>query len=697
MATIASLRYRLAPKSSSKVNQALGSTRCLSSRIASCNQHFELFPGIEISSTSNSVGVDQNISSGTCSFNSNKKINNFVSQVLLSKRKCSKVHYVNTKRYYSSSRITFDKIGKGIKHETKKNNYNIHNSMDEADGRLIIVGSGVAGCAAALIAATRYQIPVSLICAGNELVDCNSYWAQGGIIYKNHDPTANDSTESLVADVLRAGAGLCQDDAVWKVAREGPDRVRELLLDDTKEPNFANVPFDRDENGELLYCLEASHSAPRIIHYADHSGKAITEHITAAAASHPLIKVVNNTVVTDLITSETTTDVSTASLSPTTCVGVQMMNVETGIHHNQLSSQGVILATGGLGGIFEHSRNPAGFNALGSSVGLALRARAECAELEYVQFHPTSLCIPGEARFLLTEALRGEGAILRDSNRRAFAKDFHPDGELAPRDIVARGVFDWSQNNRGKGHNVFLDITHRDPEWIEGRFPSIQKHLKSKGLSLTKDMLPVIPAAHYTCGGIVTDLNGRTNILGLYAAGEAARTGLHGGNRLASTSLLEGLVFGAAVSDFIGGASDGEEIRKLLSEEVSNMRLNSKSILETDRNVASYEVAQRNSKIAVWLLSKLRQTMWDKVGVVRTPSGTEEAVETLSLFREEACDLFDEAPTMETAGFRDAAFSGEAVAKAASINRKSAGAHYITDDVVEELDTDEDDYEALAH
>lgn len=384
---------------------------------------------------------------------------------------------------------------------------------------------------------------------------------------------------------------------------------------------------------------------------------------------------------TDLITSDATSTTEQDEV----CVGVRMLHTETGIHHDQLSNRGVILAAGGLGGIYEHSTNPSGFNALGSSVGLALRAGAECTELEYVQFHPTSLYMPGEARFLLTEALRGEGAILRDGKGRAFAKDFHPDGELAPRDIVARGVFEWSQI-KSKGHNVFLDITHRDPQWLRERFPSIQRHLAPRGLDLSKDLLPIIPAAHYTCGGVKTDLNGRTSMMGLYAAGEAARTGLHGGNRLASTSLLEGLVFGASVSDFIGASEDGREAHVTLSETVHQMR-KSGNVFQEEKNVASYKLAQRNSKAAAWLLSKLRQTMWDKVGVVRTPSGTEDAVETLGTIRQEACDLFDEAPTMETAGLRDAAYSGEAVAKAASTNRNSAGAHFMIDDTVEEFDS----------
>lgn len=398
----------------------------------------------------------------------------------------------------------------------------------------------------------------------------------------------------------------------------------------------------------------------------------ITQHITQAAANHPLITFQPQTLVTDIVERDGV------------CVGVSTLNRASGERGVEFATRGTVLASGGLAGIYEHSTNPAGFNALGSSVALASRAGVKTKDLEYVQFHPTSLCMPNEARFLLTEALRGEGAVLRDASGRAFAKDFHEDGELAPRDIVARGVFEESQKSDTE-HNVFLDITHRDGDWLHARFPSIQAHLSQRGLDLARDQLPVIPAAHYTCGGVLTDMNGRTSLKGLYAAGEAARTGLHGGNRLASTSLLEGLVFGGSVADFVG------------SEEGTALREESKNILKgiggtRSRVGASLEPNQiyNAAHRAVQLLGQVRRIMWDHVGLVRTPSGLATALEGLSEIREEASDLHHICPTLETTALRDAVCAGEEVASASATNTQSAGAHYIVPDAEEYSDDEEE-------
>ena len=355
--------------------------------------------------------------------------------------------------------------------------------------------------------------------------------------------------------------------------------------------------------------------------------------------------------------------------------------------------------------------NPPGFNALGSSTAIADRAGVQTKDLEYVQFHPTSLYLPNEARFLLTEALRGEGAILRDADGRAFARDFHVDGELAPRDVVARGVYAEAQKSNGDGtHNAYLDVTHRDADWLRNRFPTIDAHLSKRNIDITRDQLPVIPAAHYTCGGIETDLHGRTSLMGLYSAGEAARTGLHGGNRLASTSLLEGLVYGAAVADFVGGAVSGNTKERvsssLASEEAFEMArsaLASPASLEELRyhyqvngggrpdNVLVNGEAQICIDGADSLLGRIKKTMWDGVGVVRTPSGMATALEDLIDMKGEANELYRLCPTYETAAVRDAAVAGEAVARAALRNRVSRGAHTIMLDEEDQYGEDSDD------
>ena len=533
-------------------------------------------------------------------------------------------------------------------------------STGNGDEKLLVIGSGVAGSTAALIAAEHYKLPVSMLYAGALPTDCNSYWAQGGIIYQGKE--GDDSPDMLAADIHRAGAGLCRDPAVQLVANRGPERVRELLL--SGHP-FARVPFDRNaETGALSLCLEASHSAPRILHQADHTGRTITQHLAQAVAQHPLIQQHSHTVVTDLIVEDNV------------CIGVNTLDRTKGITQQMFGTHGTVLCAGGLGGIYQHSTNPPGFNALGSSVALAKRAGVTTQDLEFVQFHPTALYIPNEARFLLSEALRGEGAILRNSTGYAFAKDYHPDGELAPRDVVARAVFEESQ--RG---TVYLDITHRDAAWLHQRFPSIQQHLQQHGLDLAQHKLPITPAAHYTCGGVATDLQGRTNVLNLYAAGEAACTGLHGGNRLASTSLLEGLVFGAAVADHVG-SEEARAVAASAAAGISQYKVpNTASPLEPNH-------IQNAGVAALQLLQRVRSTMWDHVGVARTPGGLERAMDELNDVTGEIGALHSMGPTLETAAVRDAACAGAAVAQAALQNRNSAGAHFITVDG--ESDTDDD-------
>ncbi|EJK71073.1 hypothetical protein THAOC_07523, partial [Thalassiosira oceanica] len=634
--------------------------------------------------------------------------------------------------------------------------------------RLLVLGSGVAGCAAALTAA-RHGVPVTVLHAGSVKEDCNSYWAQGGVIYRNYRLKEKDGSEKLVdtplslVNDIRIASGyrgalqrntpleechydaslllndptsskmgqICStagvnwnEDAAWKLALEGPTRVRQLLLgpqDDGAGHTSTGcvVPFDRttlptagpdddndgmgkespEDNTVLSLCLEASHAAPRIIHHADCTGRAITESITRAAAAHPLIEFRGDSIATDLISDEH---------SDGMVIGAKVLDKNTNKIEAAYAVHGVVLASGGLGGIYEHSTNPGGFNALGSSVALALRLEERLnsslpgesgitSDLEYVQFHPTSLCLPNEARFLLTEALRGEGAILRDASGRAFASDYHPSAELAPRDIVARAVFTESQKaaaDGSDGHNAFLDMTHRDASWLRDRFPTIHSHLSSRDspMDFTKEKIPVIPAAHYTCGGVTSDLSGRVHGSGgqvhrnLYVAGEAARTGLHGGNRLASTSLLEGLVFGSSVGELVAGVvsdDDAMEKREELIQTMEGARyaIERRLAVEEQSYTSDGDARPVDEKVgdeASALLARLKSVMWDGVGVVRTPSGLADASSELAAMKDEAEFIWDRAGgDWRAAAVRDAARSGLAVAEAASANDVSGGAHYV--------------------
>ena len=596
--------------------------------------------------------------------------------------------------------------------------------------RLLVIGSGVAGCAAALSAA-RLGVRCTVLHAGSAATDCNSYWAQGGIIYRNYDLGGEeaDTPLSLVEDVRRASGYRSElarrsdleemdryppdlhlnggraaalgrrcpasgvtwnEDAAWKLALEGPHRVRQLLLGpDDGGRNGGNddergwgcvVPFDRvavDGGGRrtttLSLCLEASHSAPRIAHLADRTGAAITRGITSAAMRHPLIDFVGDAVAVDLLFDECGDDECGDDDDDgggggdggggATVIGARVLDGRTGRIADAHATRGVVLASGGLAGVYEHTTNPGGFNALGSSAALALRLEDRLlggdydgcgggggggghgivSDLEYVQFHPTALCAPGESRFLLTEALRGEGAVLRDASGRAFARDYHPDGELAPRDVVARAVYEECRRGRergggggggggaGGGHNAYLDATHRDPAWLVGRFPGVHAHLSSDSriapLDFTREMIPVTPAAHYTCGGVTTDLDGRVvsssssssspsspsssgrrHYRNLYAAGESARTGLHGGNRLASTSLLEGLVFGSSAGEAVAAASGAGG--GPTSPAVERARRAVERRLATTILVV---VAAEASAI----LLRLKSMMWEDVRVIR--------------------------------------------------------------------------------
>jgi len=368
--------------------------------------------------------------------------------------------------------------------------------------------------------------------------------------------------------------------------------------------------------------------------------------------------VMNNRLVTDLI------------VEYNRCLGLQTLNTDTNSRSNIYSDLGIVLASGGLAGIYSHSTNPTGFNALGSSTAIARRAGAELADLEYVQFHPTALNMKGQKPFLLTEALRGCGAHLVDENGRRFMPEFHEDAELAPRDVVARAVYTTAQS----GSEVFLDITHKGADFVRNRFPSIHDYLSSTtGLDIGTQRIPITPAAHYTCGGITTNLNAKTSIEGLFAAGESARSGLHGGNRLASTSLLEGLVFGASAAEYIGNTYTEGSFSMGSCEEIVTS-LNERSFSDSAKE-------QMENK-ALGILTGVRKIMWDQVGIARSSDGLYSAQHTLTHLSEQAEDLYRTSgmQTPAIVAARDASMAGLSVAESAATNSVSAGSHYMIDE-----------------
>jgi len=384
---------------------------------------------------------------------------------------------------------------------------------------VVVVGSGIAGLTAALHAAEN-GCRVTVVTKG-ALPDTNTRWAQGGIAAATHPA---DTVASHAADTLTAGAGLNDPAAVDVLVGEGPARIAELVA--------RGVAFDRTVDGDFARGLEAAHAVPRVLHAGGDATGAEIQAALGAAVRRTGIRVREHATLRDL------------RLADGRVAGVELDGGE------RLDADAVILATGGAGQLYAHTTNPTG--ATGDGIAAALRVGAAVADLEFVQFHPTALAVGSP--FLVSEAVRGEGAVLIDDSGRRFTFDAHPDGELAPRDVVARA------NARAMaaqdGHPVRLDATTLGAERLAQRFPTIDAAVRERRLDWAREPIPVTPAAHYLMGGVVTDLDGRTTVPGLYAVGETARSGVHGANRLASNSLLEGAVFGARAGDAVARDRD---------------------------------------------------------------------------------------------------------------------------------------------
>ena len=443
--------------------------------------------------------------------------------------------------------------------------------------RVIIIGSGVAGLTAALDLASRHDV---LVLTKADASESNTRYAQGGVAVVT---SAEDTPASHVADTLVAGAGLSDVGAATVLCEGGPVAVRELAE--------RGVDFDTTADGALALGLEAAHEHPRILHvHGDATGEAISSALLQRVADAG-IRLRARTTVVDVL------------LDDGRAVGVRLLD------GTELPADAVILATGGAGQLYRHTTNPE--VATGDGVAVALRAGAAVADLEFYQFHPTSLAAPGN--FLISEAVRGEGATLIDADGRRFMLDVHPAAELAPRDVVARGIAD--QMARQHGAPVRLDATGLGRDFLARRFPTIDASCRRQGYAWDVDPIPVTPAAHYWMGGVRTDVWGRTSVPGLFAVGEVACTGLHGANRLASNSLLEGLVYGGRVAE----ALEREPVPA--AEFAEDWQAPAPIDLSDAADAEPYN------------RSDLQALMWESVGLRRTAAGLREALDTLRGWR----------------------------------------------------------------
>lgn len=514
------------------------------------------------------------------------------------------------------------------------------------DTDVLIIGSGLAGSAAAL-AAARAGARVLVITKASRPEESNTWYAQGGIIYQG----ADDSPDRLSADIIAAGAGLCDPAAVSLLSREGPRLVKDVLVDDV------GVPFSRAADGSLDLTAEAAHSVARIVHREDTTGRSIEEAMLAALAREPNVTLAAGRTAVDLLSLSHHSRNPRDVYAPPTAVGAYVFDHTTRRVDPVLAKE-TILATGGLGRIFLHTSNPPG--ACGDGVAMAYRAGARCINMQFVQFHPTTLYL-GDERFLISESLRGEGARLVDAGGREFMSGYHPDGSLAPRDIVARGIHQMMHETGAPC--AFLDITHKPASWTRSRFPRIYARCREAGLDITSQPIPVVPAAHYSCGGIAVDEWGRSSMRQLRAVGEVSCTGLHGANRLASTSLLECLVWGTrAGADAARAAGSGEAY---YVPEIAPWQY------ETEP-VDPALVAQD------WLT--ICQTMWNYVGLVRTRSRLERAHQILRELHMEIGRFYARSELSDALiSLRNGIQTALVVLLAALEARESRGCHYRAD------------------
>ncbi len=514
----------------------------------------------------------------------------------------------------------------------------------------LVIGSGLAGGIAALELAQQ-GLEVALITRAEDPGETNTSLAQGGIVYEGED----DSPALLVADILRAGAGLSLPEAAEVLAAEGPSLIRRLLIERLGVP-FLKLPTDGYD-----LTVEGAHSVKRILHVADATGRAIEERIIAAAQAEPRISLYTKHTAVDLITSTHHARDALAVYGEPVCLGAYVFDHETNQVRTCLART-TLLATGGLGQIYLHTTNSSG--ARGDGIAMARRAGARVINMEYVQFHPTAFYKRNAPRFLITEAMRGEGARLVTSGGEPFMQRFAPEWkDLAPRDLVARSIQQVMLETDSEC--VYLDVrSYVPPGQTKSRFPNLYDQCLAHGVDITQDLIPVVPAAHYSCGGIWVDAQGRSSLKGLYAAGEASCTGLHGANRLASTSLLECLVWGHRA------ALD-------MAQYINSF---SRPFLEIPPWDDSGLDERVDPALIVQDMHTIQSIMWNYVGLMRTTNRLKRAVTDLRNLALEIEEFYRRTKLSDSLiGLRNAAAVAQLVANAALRNRQSRGCHYRMD------------------
>jgi len=519
----------------------------------------------------------------------------------------------------------------------------------------LIIGTGIAGTTCALLAA-KSGLNVTLVTKRSDPAMTNTNRAQGGIVYSG----AGDNPELLAQDILNAGRNMNSIEAVTFLAENGPRIVAEILIEELNV-NFTHLRGSEDESFDLT--REGAHSLNRILYSADHTGREIEKALINALKKQEHVKTITNATVVDLITLQHhATDIQARYILEDRCMGAYVFMEDTK-EVDMILAQYTVLATGGLGDIYIHSTNEIG--TVGDGIVMARRAGARVKNMEFIQFHPTALYIPGARRFLISEALRGEGARLKNIRGEYFMEKYNKDlKDLAPRDEVTVAI--WEEMIQNKDDHVLLDVAGFVDEDVEQRFPDIYATCKEAGIDITRESVPVVPAAHYFCGGVHVNNHGRTTLAGLYAVGEVSCTGLHGANRLASTSLLEGLVWGYfAAKDIAGRIYLGETVK-------------SKMLHCTQDWISTGNVENEDPALIAQDWITLKSTMWNYVGIVRTQPRLKRAIEDLRHMYLRLDDFYKETPLSKDIislflGLQSAII----VAEAALRNNRSIGCHLI--------------------